>query len=104
MKQKYSKTIFIKNVKILLKYDWEPEIEITLTNGKKFLVIAYRNFIDVVDACGSSIRINSIKEIFDKFEWKQIKSIKELDGFDFSIPIEKQSVIIDGKLLLNSVK
>ena len=99
MKQ-YPKDIFENNVKILLQYDYEPEIEIIFSNGKKMMLIIYKDFIDVFDENGECSKLKNVNEFISKINWEEIICIKDLDGLDFSQSIQNQSTIIDGKLWL----
>ena len=98
---KYKKSVFKKNIEVLLKYDWEPEIELTMQDGNKLFITVYKDFIDVFDDPVYCRRVKNINQLLVEIKWSQISKIKELNGVDFTLPIEKQSIIIDGILWLN---
>ena len=58
---KYNKQLFIDNINYLVKYDYEPEITITLKNDKKIFLIAYKEWIDLADKCDECAGVEEIK-------------------------------------------
>lgn len=93
--------IFEKNINVLLQHNWEPEIEFFFDDGRHLTIFVYFDFIEVIDETGVCCKYNNIKQFIKNLKWNQIKKIQSLNDMDFTIPIEKQSVIIDGELWLN---
>lgn len=97
---KYSPQLFIKNIKYLVQYGCEPEIELILQNDKKIFIIAYEDFIDFYDEKGNYQKLGNIQEVIQKIDFAKIGSIVEYGGIDFSRPIQEQSLLVDGVLYL----
>lgn len=98
--RKYSKEIFIHNIEVLVKYNWEPEVEIVFIDKKKILIIAYKDFVDYINENREYVKFENIRVALSVIKWDEIEIINSLGGIDFSIPIEKQSVVDNGKLWL----
>lgn len=99
-KQNYSKEIFIHSIEILVKYNWEPEVEIFFINKKKIMIIAYKDFVDYINENRECVKFQNIRVALSVIKWEEIEIINSLDGIDFLIPIEKQSVVYNGELWL----
>ncbi len=100
MSRFYSKDIFIYNIETLVKYGWEPEIEVLLQN-KKVLIIAYEEFVDYIEENGVHIQAGKIMDVLQFIEWEKIETIRCM-GLDFSMNIDLQSIVKDGKLWLTA--
>lgn len=87
-------------LELLLKYNWEPEIEINFNNGQTILIVAYKTFIDFFYDNGDCSKFDNIKRALKEIKWNQIKTISDYDGVDFAVPIRKYAKIVDGKLWL----
>ena len=72
-KQNYSKKVFAHNIEVLVKYNWEPELEIYLTNGQRVMIIVYRDFIEYINENGNCLKFKDIKDMFRIIKWKKIK-------------------------------
>ncbi len=99
---KYSKDLFVDNVRQLIFYDHEPEISIHLKNGNRFFVVAYKNYVELTkDTQDTLIRLDSIEEIFSHFAFDDVDTIE--GDIDFEFPLSSQSVVADGNLWINAV-
>lgn len=99
-KANYSRSIFIHNIEVLIKYNWEPEVEIFLTNKTRIMIVVYKDFVDYINTEGKCIKCQNIIEALSLIKWNEIETINSLNGIDFSIPIERQSIFLDGVLWL----
>ena len=57
---KYNKQLFIDNINYLVKYDYEPELTITLKNYKNIFLIAYKEWIDLTLPSDEVIKLSII--------------------------------------------
>ena len=71
--RKYSKEIFIHNIEVLVKYNWEPEVEIVFIDKKKILIIAYKDFVDYINT-------NLIKRITAELKKRGQRNTKKQRG------------------------
>ena len=97
---KYYPELFIENIEYLVKYGYEPEIEIIMKDSKKIFIIAYEDFIDFYDENDNYQKLDNIKQAVKKIDFLNILDIIEDGGMDLSRPIEEQSVLVDGQLWL----
>ena len=96
---KYNKQLFIDNINYLVKYDYEPEITITLKNDKKIFLIAYKEWIDLTLPSDEVIKLSRIEELFNYIDINEVVEI--YDDIDHRFPIETQSIIVDNKLWID---
>ena len=96
---KYNKQLFIDNINYLVKYNYEPEITITLKNDKKIFLIAYKEWIDLTLPSDEVIKLSRIEELFNYIDINEVVEI--YDGIDHRFPIETQSIIVDNKLWID---
>lgn len=96
---KYNKKLFIDNINYLVKYDYEPELTITLKNDKKIFLIAYKEWIDLTLPSDEVIKLSRIEELFNYIDINEVVEIQ--DGIDHQFPIETQSIIVDNKLWID---
>lgn len=100
-KKHYSKQQFYDNIHYLVSYGDEPEIDLYTQNGKKYFVIAYKDFCDFYDEDNNYFKLNKIEEIEKFISFDDIVDIQG-DFVDFDRDIREQSIIIDGKLWINT--
>lgn len=93
---KYNKQLFIDNINYLVKYDYEPEITITLKNDKKIFLIAYKEWIDLTLHSDEVIKLSRIEELFNYIDINEVVEI--YDDIDHRFPVETQSIIVDNEL------
>lgn len=96
---KYKKQLFIDNINYLVKYNYEPEITITLKNDKKIFLIAYKEWIDVTLPSDEVIKLSRIEELFNYIDINEVLEI--YDDIDHRFPIETQSIIVDNELWID---
>lgn len=96
---KYNKQLFIDNINYLVKYDYEPEITITLKNDKKIFLIAYKEWIDLTLPSDEVIKLSRIEELFSYIDINEVVEI--YDDIDHRFPIETQSIIVDNELWID---
>ena len=96
---KYNKQLFIDNINYLVKYDYEPEITITLKNDKKIFLIAYKEWIDLTLPSDEVIKLSRIEELFNYIDINEVVEI--YDDIDHRFPIETQSIIVDNELWID---
>ena len=96
---KYNKQLFIDNINYLVKYDYEPEITITLKNDKKIFLIAYKEWIDLTLPSDEVIKLSRIEELFNYIDINEVVEI--YDAIDHRFPIETQSIIVDNELWID---
>lgn len=90
---------FINNVKLMVRYDWEPEIDIECKDGKAYGIIAYSFGIDLFDADNKLIkRLDDIADLFELISENDISSATDEFGTDFADDIDSHTLILDGKL------
>ena len=96
---KYNKQLFIDNINYLVKYNYEPELTITLKNDKKIFLIAYKEWIDLTLPSDEVIKLSRIEELFNYIDINEVVEI--YDGIDHQFSIETQSIIVDNKLWID---
>lgn len=96
---KYNKQLFIDNINYLIKYNYEPEITITLKNDKKIFLIAYKEWIDLTLPSDEVIKLSRIEELFNYIDINEVVEI--YDAIDHRFPIETQSIIVDNELWID---
>ena len=84
---------FIFNLDLMVKYGWEPEIDIECKDGKIFGIVAYADGLDknVID----------VKELFDIIPAENILSAVDDCGLNYSEDLSARMLIKDGKLYLS---
>ena len=96
---KYDKQIFIGNINLLVKYNYEPEITIILKNNEKIFLIAYKEYIDLTLPSNEIITLKSINELFNYIDINDVAEIQ--DDIDHQFPIETQSIVVDNELWID---
>lgn len=92
------KDIFINNINYLIKYDYELEFTIYVDNNEYFIIL-YKDYIEL--NTDTTYKLDNIEELFNYIDFD---SITKIDSYvDFNFPIEKQSIVVDGKLWINAI-
>lgn len=95
---------FIFNVKLMVKYDWEPEIDIKCKDGQNYGLIAYSDGADVYFEDDDFVqmdfvrRIRDITELFDIIPAESILFAIDDLGLDYSKDLSDRITIVDGEL------
>lgn len=97
---KYSKDLFLYNLKYLVSYDFEPEITIKLKNNNSVFIVAYKDYIDITVESNETIRTEKVEDIFNLIDFDSVTKIEGELNFEF--PIETQSVVVDGVLWIDA--
>ena len=98
---KYSKEVFLSNLEHLTLYGAEPELTIHLKNNKCVFIVAYKDSIDFTNDLGETKKLNKAEDVLTLIDFDDIFEIES--DIDFAFSVESQSVIVDGKLWLDSV-
>ena len=95
---------FIFNVKLMVKYGWEPEIDIKCKDGQNYGLIAYSDGADVYFEDDDFVqmdfvrRIRDITELFDIIPAESILFAIDDLGLDYSKDLSDRITIVDGEL------
>ena len=92
--KKYDVDKFIEYIKVLTKYDYEPEITITTKSKEKWLIVCYYDYIEL--QLKDKIIKTYIEEISQFINFDEELTIE--GDLDFGKPLEGQIEIIDEKL------
>ena len=96
---KYSKDLFLYNLKYLVSYDCEPEITFKLKNNNSVFIVAYKDYTDITVESNETIRIEKVEDLFNLIDFDSVTKIEGEINFEF--PIETQSIVVDGVLWID---
>ena len=89
---------FIFNVKLMVKYGWEPEIDIKCKDGQNYGLIAYSDWVDFYIEDDFVRRIRDITELFDIIPAESILFAIDDLGLNYSKDLSDRITIVDGEL------
>ncbi|HIR23551.1 MAG TPA: hypothetical protein IAB32_07190 [Candidatus Scatosoma pullicola] len=93
---------FIFNLNLMVKYGWEPEIDIGCKDGKIFGIVAYADGLDIYDENNNLVKnVIDVKELFDIIPAENILSAVDDYGLNYSEDLSARMLIKDGKLYLS---
>ena len=93
---------FIFNLYLMVKYGWEPEIDIGCKDGKIFGIVAYADGLDIYDENNNLVKnVIDVKELFDIIPAENILSAVDDCGLNYSEDLSARMLIKDGKLYLS---
>lgn len=96
----YDAEIFVSNINYLTLHGYEPEITIHLTNNQSVFVIAYWDFVELTNEANVTTRFHQIQDILSVIDFENVIDIE--GDIDFLLPVQSQSVVVDGKLWFNA--
>lgn len=98
---KFDRYRFVVNLNLIVRYGWEPEINVKCKNGKSFTIIAYADWIDVYSENNNFVKkVKDVNELFDVIPAENILSVIDDCGLDYSVDWSDRILIEDGQLYL----